>query len=230
MQDVVDEIVVVDSYSTDQTQELCQKLRVKFLQNPFGGHIEQKNYAMEQASHDIVLSLDADERLSEEMKRSILEVKSNWQADGYKFNRANNYCGTWLKHAWYPDTKLRLWDRRKGRWGGTNPHDKVIVDGTVKKLDGDILHYAYNKVEEHLDQIRKFAEIDAQAKYNSSKKAYFLQHVILNPAFKFLKMYVFRLGFLDGHYGLVYCTMASYYNFIKYLMLWELNRSGNSDE
>ena len=225
MQSVVDEVLVVDSYSTDRTQEICESLGVRFVQHPFGGHIEQKNVAMEAASHDIVLSLDADERLAEQMVKSITAVKANWQGPSYAFNRLNNYCGTWLRRSWYPDRKVRLWDRRAGRWGGTNPHDKVIVEGATTLLKGDLLHYAYADLAEHYHQNIKFALIAAEAKHKRGKKVYLVWHVLLNPAFKFVRRYIFKLGFLDGFYGFAFCALSAYINFLKYLRLWELNKT-----
>ncbi|MBT8332765.1 MAG: glycosyltransferase family 2 protein, partial [Deltaproteobacteria bacterium] len=117
VREVADEIVVVDSYSTDKTKEICHSMNVKFLQHHFEGHIEQKNYAVSCASCGQVLSLDADEVLSEKLQQSILAAKQSWRFDGYSFNRLTNYWGKWNRHSgWYPDTKLRLWDRSKGRW------------------------------------------------------------------------------------------------------------------
>jgi len=227
MSEVVDEIVVVDSYSTDTTPEICRELKVRFLQNRFDGHIEQKNFAMSQATYDHILSLDADERVSDGMKKIILDAKHNWQYDGYSFNRLNNYCGHWLRYSWYPDRKLRLWDRTRGKWGGTNPHDRVIIpSGNIIKVNGDILHFAYQNLEEHFEQVKKFAIIAAHAKFEKGKKAYFFLHVIINPWYKFFRKYILRLGFLDGYYGFVFSGLTAYLNFMKYLRLWELNRSG----
>ena len=224
---VVDEIVVVDSYSTDETPAICQELGVRFLQHPFDGHIEQKNYAMQQAAHDYVLSLDADERVSEAMATAILRVKQNWAGSGYAFNRLNNYCGHWLRYAWYPDRKTRLWDRRQGQWGGANPHDKVIVqDGEVRPLQGDLLHYPYAAVDEHFEQTRKFAIIAARSKFTKGRPVNFLIDVVLGPWFKFFKLFVLKRGLLDGYYGFIFSALASYGNFMKYLKLWELNRYG----
>lgn len=138
---ICDEIIVVDSISTDRTKEICLAYGVRFVENPFPGHIEQKNFAMEQASHNYVLSLDADEALSEELRKSIMVIKQNWTSEAYRFNRFTNYCGQWIKHSgWYPDTKTRIWDRRKGKWGGTNPHDSVLLEANVKPalLKGDL--------------------------------------------------------------------------------------------
>ncbi|MCI4648277.1 glycosyltransferase family 2 protein [Phaeodactylibacter sp.] len=221
---VVDEVVVVDSFSTDETPAICQELGVRFLQHPFEGHIEQKNYAMRQAKYDYVLSLDADERVSDAMTEAILNVKQNWATDGYAFNRLNNYCGHWLRYAWYPDRKTRLWDRRQGQWGGTNPHDRVEVKGSVVTLKGDLLHYPYATVDEHFEQNRKFAVIAAQSKFAKGRRVNFLVDVVLGPWFKFIKLFVLKRGFLDGYYGFIFSALASYVNFMKYLKLWELNR------
>ena len=116
--DIADEIVVVDSYSTDDTEKICKLYGVKFIQHRFDGHIEQKNWAINQAKYPHILSLDADEVLSPRLKASIKAVKENWEFDGYYFNRMTNYCGKWIRHSsWYPSRKLRLWDSRKGEWG-----------------------------------------------------------------------------------------------------------------
>ena len=138
---LAEEIIVVDSFSTDNTREICEQYGVRFLENEFHGHIEQKNWAKEQAKFDYILSLDADEALDQELYREIMEVKQNWQGDAYKMNRLTNYCGKWIHHSgWYPDTKLRLFDRKKGDWGGNNPHDKFIMesDSNILYLKGDI--------------------------------------------------------------------------------------------
>jgi glycosyltransferase involved in cell wall biosynthesis len=231
---VADEIIVVDSYSQDATEAICREYPLTFLKRPFDGYISQKNYAVEQASHDHVLSLDADEVLSDRLKDSILAVKARWDVkqDGYSFNRFNNYCGKWIRFCgWYPDRKIRLWDRRKGRWAGEDPHDKVqLTSGRVKKLKGDLLHYAYFTVDEHLRQMHRFAEVAARAKYRNGKKPFFVIHVLLNPFFKFIKKYFLQLGFLDGYYGFVFCAASSALNFYKYLRLYEYCRTGLPEE
>jgi glycosyltransferase involved in cell wall biosynthesis len=226
---IADEIVIVDSCSTDNTKEICLRYRVRFIENKFEGYVVQKNYAAAQATFDHVLSLDADEALSEELKQSILKIKNDWGTlDGYSFNRYNNYCGKWINFCgWYPDRKIRLWDRRKAKWGGTDPHDKVqLAKGRVQKLNGDLLHYAYLTVDEHLRQMHKFADVAAKAKYLKGSKPVFIIHVLINPLFKFVKKYFFQLGFLDGYYGFVFCAASSSLNFFKYLKLYEYNRKG----
>jgi len=122
---IADDVVVIDSYSTDKTEEIVLTKSCRFIQHTFEGHIEQKNWAISQAKYKHILSLDADEALSPELQKEISSVKENWTKDGYYFNRLTNYCGKWIKHSgWYPDQKLRLWDSNKGSWGGTNPHDR----------------------------------------------------------------------------------------------------------
>lgn len=229
---VADEIIVVDSFSTDGTEAICARYPVRFMKRKFEGYIAQKNYAVDQASYDHILSLDADEVLSDRLKTSVLTAKADWKYDGYSVNRFNNYCGKWIRFCgWYPDRKIRLWDRRMARWSGEDPHDKVQLSaGRVKRLQGDLLHYAYFTVDEHLRQMHKFAEVAAKAKYRNGKRPIFLIHVVLNPMFKFFRKYLLQLGFLDGYYGFVFCATTSALNFYKYLRLYEYHRRGLPDE
>ena len=126
---VAEDIIVVDSFSTDRTKDICLEKKVRFVENAFVGHIEQKNFALTQAVHPFVISLDADEALSPELEKSILEVKKNHKYEAYTMNRLTNYCGQWIKHGgWYPDSKIRLWFVNKGQWGGVNPHDTVVLE------------------------------------------------------------------------------------------------------
>lgn len=224
LQGVVDEIIVVDSFSTDRTEEICRKYGVTFITHPFEGYVAQKNFAVKQARHDVILALDADERLSAVLRESILKVKSNWgEVDGYAFNRRNNYCGKWIRFCgWYPDRKVRLWDRRKAQWAGEDPHDKVVIDrNRLKQLKGDLLHMTFLTMDEHLRQMYKFAEVAAKAKYRKGNRPVFLIHVVLSPVFKFFRKYVLQLGFLDGYHGFVVCSTASMLTFYKYLRLYE---------
>ena len=160
-------------------------MNVKFQQHHFEGHIEQKNYAVSCASYGHILSLDADEVLSEKLKQTILAAKQSWRFDGYCFNRLTNYCGRWIRHSgWYPDTKLRLWDRSKGRWGGVNPHDRFIMDeqSRVSHIAGDLHHYSYHTIKDHVDQINRFSEIAAQAAYVEGRRANLLLDVLKSAA------------------------------------------------
>jgi len=227
VKEVADEIIVVDSYSTDNTKDVCSRHDVNFLQHPFEGHIEQKNYALSCAGYEQVLSLDADEVLSEELKLSILAAKKKWQFDGYSFNRLTNYCGKWIRYSgWYPDTKLRLWDRRKGRWGGVNPHDRVMMDGQsrISWIPGDLHHYSYHTIRDHIDQINSFSEIAARAAYAQGRNANIMLDIVFNPVLTFFKKYFLKLGALDGYQGFMIAIHTAYGKFLKYIKLRELNK------
>lgn len=220
--EISDEILIVDSFSTDNTKEIAESLGATFIQNKFDGHIQQKNFAMQKAKHDIVLSLDADEELSSELKESIKEIKKHWTHDAYQVNRLNNYCGTFIYHGgWYPDKKIRLWDRRKGRWGGENPHDRVIMDkdSKIKRVKGNLLHYTYRTPSEHLAQMNKFSDIAANEAFKKGKKTSVILHLVLYPWFTFIKSYFLKLGFLDGSAGYQVAFNAAYYRFLKYSKL-----------
>lgn len=223
---VADDVVVVDSFSTDQTEAICREKGARFLQHPFGGHIEQKNYALEQARFPYVLSLDADEALSDTLRDSILAVKREGRGSAYAMNRLTNYCGQWIRHSgWYPDRKLRLFDRRLGRWGGQNPHDRVEMDqaGTPLLLAGDLLHYSYYSVEEHLERARKYAGIAARAMHKRGKRGAWWR-VWLSPAFKFIRNYILRLGILDGRAGWTICRITALETYWKYHQLLRLQQ------
>lgn len=221
---VADDIVVVDSFSTDKTREICLSYGVRFESHTFDGYIEQKNYALTRAKYQLVLSLDADEALSDELRQSILRVKSNKLYDGYTMNRFTNYCGQWIRHSgWYPDRKLRLWTISKGRWGGINPHDKVIMDkGTsVSHLKGDILHYSYYTREEHDRQMERFSDIAAKALFDKGIKSSCLK-LSINPFWRFIKAYFIKTGFLDGKNGFIISRSSARVTYLKYKKLRRL--------
>jgi len=227
---VADEILVVDSFSNDKTEAICKNHAVRFIQHAFEGHIEQKNFALSQAKHNCILSLDADEALSPELEASIAAVKKNWQHDGYLFNRLTSYCGQWIRHCgWYPDPKVRLFDRRKAAWGGVNPHDKIIMSPgtTTQHLQGDLLHYTFDSIEEHILQINRFSEIKAEGLFRQGAKTNLLR-MGLEPLFKFFKSYVLKAGFLDGWYGLILCANSAHALFLRYAKLYEKNRAARN--
>ncbi len=229
---VADDIVVVDSFSTDKTEEICKRLEVRFVQHAFEGHIQQKNWAIGQARYPHIFSLDADEALDEKLQRSILGVKQNFVYDGYFVKRLNNYCGKWIRHSgWYPDKKLRLWNSEKGEWGGENPHDKFEMEKGCKTslLQGDLLHYSYNSIEDHINQIQKFTTITAKARFEKGKKISVFM-VVVRIFSLFFKRYVLKRGFLDGYYGFVVCTLHAYTTFIKDIKLRELYKKRTDDK
>lgn len=218
---VADEIVVVDSYSTDRTEEICRSFNARFIKHRFDGHIQQKNWAILQTSSPYILSLDADEALSDNLRVSILRAKENWTHDGYYFNRLTNYCGKWIRHTtWYPSRKLRLWDARKGSWGGYNPHDRFYLkqEASQHLLKGDLLHYSYYSISEHLDQINSFSSILAQSYYERGRRVNMFT-IMFSPFWRFINDFLLRAGFLDGYYGFVVSMNSAHEVFLKYVKL-----------
>lgn len=227
VKEIADEIVVVDSFSTDNTKKICQDFGVNFIQNQFDGHIQQKNFAVGQAKNDYVLSLDADEALTEELLQSIATIKENAEQDAYSLNRLTSYCGQWIHHCgWYPDRKIRLWNKNKGKWSGENPHDMVIMqnDVNVQQLKGDLQHYSFPTIASHVETANNFSEIAAKEAVAKGKKIYFVVHILLNPIFTFFSKYILKRGFMDGYYGFVICVLSGYANFLKYTKIWQLKK------
>jgi glycosyltransferase involved in cell wall biosynthesis len=223
---VADDIVVVDSFSTDRTKEICEEKGARFVTHKFDGHIEQKNWAITQAKYPHVLSLDADEALDEELTKSIIKVKESFSADGYKVKRLTNYCGSWIRHGnWYPDIKLRLWDSRKGKWTGLNPHDRYELEkgSSEKLLDGHLLHYSFYSFDQHLKQIHKFTDISSKAAFKKGKKSNWLK-LFINPFAKFVGGYLLRLGLLDGKVGFKIAWYSAYATYLKYSKLLKIQR------
>jgi glycosyltransferase involved in cell wall biosynthesis len=227
VKDIADDIVVVDSFSTDGTKEIVLSKGARFIEHAFEGHIQQKNWAITQAQFPHILSLDADELPDEKLKSEILKIKNNWLYDGYSFNRLNNYCGKWIWHCgWYPDKKLRLWDSRKGAWGGVNPHDTFIMKhgSSVSHLKGNLLHYTFYTIAQHIAQVNKFSDISAKAAFNKGKRAGVIK-ILFNPCWKFIRDFIFKLGFLDGYYGYLVCKISAHAKFLKYVKLRELQKN-----
>ncbi len=225
IKDIADEIVVLDSFSKDKTQAICERYGVNFFQHAFDGHIQQKNRAVTYAKNSYVLSLDADEALDEKLVKSIMAIKSNFNKDGYYMNRLTNYCGHWVRHCgWYPDKKLRLLDKSKGEWTGINPHDKYELfegDKNAGYLKGDILHYSYYTIEDHYKQVDYFTTIASKAYFEKGKRAPLFK-LIVNPVAKFIDHYFLKLGFLDGHAGFLISKISAYATYLKYKKLKKL--------
>lgn len=216
---IADEIVVLDSFSTDDTETICKTFNVKFTQHVFDGHIQQKNRAITFASHQFILALDADEALDDNLKKQILTVKNNWQYDGYTFNRLTNYCGHWVRYCnWYPDVKLRLFNKNTGAWCGVNPHDKYELNtgnNNIKHLNGNLLHYSYYTKADHYKQVEYFTTIAAKAFVDEGKQAPAYK-LIINPVAKFIDHYLLHLGFLDGKAGFNISRISAYAAYLKY--------------
>lgn len=219
VQGVADEILVVDSHSVDTTVAIAERLGAKIVLQHFLGHLEQKNFATGQAQYDWVLSIDADEELSDELVEEIKKVKASPSAQAFHFNRLNNYCGHWIRHGgWYPDRKIRLYNRNAGMWKGENPHDRwtlhIEKDKPVR-LKGNLLHYSYSTISEHLKKIEKYSDIAARQKANKGQDCSILK-IWLGPKWKFVKDYIIKLGFMDGYWGFLVCKLSSMENLAKY--------------
>jgi glycosyltransferase involved in cell wall biosynthesis len=226
---VADDVVVVDDFSTDGTERICREKGARYVQHAFQGHIEQKNWAITQARHPHVLSLDADEALSDTLKRSVLKAREDWAYDGYSMNRLTSYCGQWVRRCgWYPDRKLRLFDSRKGRWGGTNPHDRYTFHtpgSTEGFLNGDLLHFSYRTPEQFLQRQRQYAALGARALKKRNAKAGWL-HLYMKPGIRFIRDYLIKGGLLEGRAGWVISLTMARAVFWKYAELRKLNRAG----
>ncbi len=216
---VVDEIIVVDSYSNDKTVEIAKSLGATVFYKKFGGFGDQKAYAVAQAANDWILSVDADEILSPELQKSILEVKNNPQYKGYYINILTNYCGKWIKHCgWYPNNKLRFLNKHEGVINTNKVHEGFHMNNNqepIGRLKGDLLHYSYNTISDHNRKIQLYTELSAK---NSVEKgrSISLFKVIFAPRWIFLYHYIIRGGILDGYWGYILCKNISYESFIKY--------------
>ncbi|MSO18872.1 MAG: glycosyltransferase family 2 protein [Acidobacteria bacterium] len=225
---VADEVVVVDSGSTDLTHEIAVRGRARFIKHVWEGYARQKNFAAAQAAHDWVLSLDADEALSPALIEEIRTLKqfANDEAAGYSMPRLPHYCGRWIRHSgWYPDRKVRLYDRRRACWVGEYVHESVVVDGEAGALRGDLLHYTCDTIEQHRGTVDRYTTLAAQEAHARGTRGA-LTRMILLPPWKFLETYLLRAGFLDGAAGLTIARMAAYYVYLKYAKLRRLQRPG----
>jgi glycosyltransferase involved in cell wall biosynthesis len=227
-----DEIIVVDSESTDRTVEIARLFTDKVIVRRWPGYSAQKNFAQEQASHDWIFSLDADERVSEELAGEIERIKSavELRASGFEVPRLANYLGRWIRHSgWYPDYKLRLYDRRVSRWQGDYVHESVKVDGKVERLKGDLLHFTVRSASEHHERIDRYTTLAAKQAHAQGKRVS-IASLVFSPIATFIRSYFLKLGFLDGLHGLAIARFAAYYAFLKNLKLWEMRSGVRSQE
>ena len=220
-----DEIIVVDSESTDATRDIAESLGARVILKPWPGFSDQKQFATDSAKNDWVLSLDADERVSDELRREIEEFRgSGFTADGYKLPRLSFYMGRAIKHGgWYPDLQLRLFDRTKGRWNGAVIHESVTMrEGSrVGMLKSHILHRTVENASEHQEMIAKrYAPLGAQKMLDEGRRTSHAK-AVLSAAFSFLRSYFLKLGFLDGFPGFCIAYFAAHNTFLKHLLLLE---------
>lgn len=233
-----DEIVLLDSFSTDRTIEICREYTEEVYQEEWKGYIKQRNRLRKLAHFEWVLFLDADEEVSPTLRDQILYQfrAGHGKIVGYEFPRQVFYLGKWIRFGeWNPDIKLRLFRREKGRSGGQEPHDMVIVDGPVKTLSGKLWHYTYDNLTHHLNVINRFSSISAREMYRNGRHCRIID-LIFRPPLRFLKGYFIKLGFLDGRRGFIVATAISFGVAMKYAKLWEceweaiMDRETRSDE
>ncbi len=213
-----DEIVVVDSGSTDRTREIAPQLGARVIEEPWRGYAAQKNFAACSATHDWILSLDADEQLTPELAVGNSRAQDQRPAfDGYTFPRLAQYLGRWIHHSgWYPDRKVRLYDRRKAKWVGRYVHESVRVEGSVGELHGDLLHFTCASLSEHLRTLDRYTTLAAAGSRRAARNRCRFSRLALDPAWTFFRTYVIQRGFLDGPQGLAIAWMAALYTFLKY--------------
>ena len=221
---VADEIIIIDCFSEDNTKKICLEKGVSFFENQFLGFAHQKNFAVQQAGNDYILSLDADEYLSSELVQSIQKIKDDGTVDGYTMNRLSSYSGEWIKTCgWYPDTKLRLWKKDAGYWKGGGIHEWVELyqPSGIKHLEGDLLHHAYDNITQFLEKIQRYSDIYAmehQFKVQSSAFKVFYKTI-----YAFFKSFLLKRGMLDGYKGLLISVCNANFVFYKYSKLLEAN-------
>jgi glycosyltransferase involved in cell wall biosynthesis len=223
-----DEWIVVDSHSEDRTREIAESLGARVCRRDWTGFADQKRFAIAQASHEWVLLLDADERVSPELRTAILAaIAAPGAVDGYTMPRLNHYMGRAIRHGgWYPDRKLRLFRKHAAHIEDVDVHERVRVTGTVHALNGNLLHYSYRSLSHHLGTIDRYTTLAAQQKHGRGQRATLID-LTLRPWGKFVRMYILRAGFLDGLPGFVIALMGGYYVFLKYAKLRELQLVGN---
>jgi glycosyltransferase involved in cell wall biosynthesis len=219
LKDVVSEIVVVDSYSTDATVEIAKGLGAKIYYKEFNGYGEQKDFAQNQAEYNWILSLDADEAISKELSDAIMDMRRNPVSDAYKLNILTNFCGKWIYHCgWYPQYKIRLWDRTKGSMSRNKLHEGWYVadkNAKIGKLKGNILHYSYNTISDYIKKLENYSDIKARMDVEKGKKVSFFRMWIA-PKWEFFISYFVRQGFRDGYYGYIISKNTAFASFVRY--------------
>ena len=225
--DVVDEMIIVDSGSIDNTKQVAQEYGAKFFYHPWSGYVDQKNYAIRMATNDWILSLDADESLSPALIDEIEKLKNDnipESVAGFSMPRCVYYEGKFIRHGdWYPDRVIRLFRKEKSRFEGGKVHERVVVDGRIEKLHGDIYHYSYKDESEQIEKIYKYARLWAETQFEKNRRVYFLTPY-LNALFRWFRGYILRLGFLDGKRGAKIAILCAWETFLKYRFLIEMQR------
>ena len=220
-----DEIILVDSHSTDDTVERARPYVTRIEVRDWAGYGTQKNHAQDLASNDWILSLDADERVTPALAGEIQSLlRAGPSASGYKISRVSKYLGQWIRSTdWYPDYHVRLYDRRSARWSEHTVHESIECPGRVEKLRGELLHYPYRNVSEHLSKIDRYTTLVAE-QWSAAGRRSSAWQALVYPRLAFLRNYILRGGFRDGEAGLLVSKLNSYYVFLKYVKLFEMQR------
>lgn len=227
--DIADEIIVLDSYSSDATEEICRRNpKVQFSQHPFDGYKQQKNRVLEKCSSEWILSIDADERLTPELRNSIeLFLEQKTDLAGVKFPRLTYHMHRYIRHGgWYPNARYRLIRKGQASWGGGTIHEKLILKGKGGKIKGDLLHLTAKDLSHQVDTINKFSSIVALTRFNNGK-GFHLWRLLLKPISKFFEIYLLKLGLLDGMQGFIIAVSSSYSSFLREAKLYELKVLGS---
>jgi glycosyltransferase involved in cell wall biosynthesis len=226
-----DEIIVVDSESGDATVEIALRYTSRVFVRGWPGYSAQKNFAADQARNDWVFSLDADERVSDELARELARLgpDAGSRYAGFDMARLTYYLGRWIKHSgWYPDYKLRLYNRKRGRWRGDYVHESLDVDGDVGRLGGNLLHYTIRDASEHHLRIDRYTSLAAEQSHAQGKRAS-PATLFFAPLATFMRSFIVKRGFMDGVQGLAIAFFAAHYAFLKALKLWEKNMGIGGD-
>jgi glycosyltransferase involved in cell wall biosynthesis len=232
LEGIADDIVVVDSRSTDRTVKIAKSRGARVFERAWTNYADQKNYANAQAARPWILSLDADERLSPELRTEILALKESGDPScaGFAMPRLVYYLGRWIRHCgWYPDRKVRLFRREAARWEGEYVHETLALSGEVRRLRGPIHHFTYRSIGDHLTRLNAFADLGAQKLYAQGRKCRWT-HLIVLPTSRFFKSYLLKRGFLDGFAGLVVSVLNGYSIFVRYAKLREIWKKGERIE
>ena len=219
-----DEIVVIDSFSTDGTVEICRRFTDRVIQKAWAGYRDQKAFAHSQATQDWVLLVDSDERVTPELREEIGQAlaRDKDEYSGYALPRLVFYLNRWWRRGgWYPDYDVRLFRRERATWGGTDPHEKIIVDGKVRRLRHPLHHFSYRNIDAHIERINRFTSISSR-ELRGSGRSWRLADALFRPAGRFFRSYFLQRGFMEGFAGFYVAVTAAVYVFLKYAKLWEL--------
>ena len=224
-------VVVVDARSGDGSEELARRSGARVLRRAYAGNVDQKNFALDQAKHDWVIALDADEALSPALAVRLRDrlARAGDELDGVELNRVTRHLGRWIRHGdFHPDWQLRAFRRSRGCWAGSNPHGRVRVAGRVERLAGDLEHYSYVDLADQIARVQEYSRVEAQQLHSRGRRAR-VSELCLRPPARFLRAYVLKAGFRDGVPGFLIAAVTAFHVLLKYAKLWELERATRGD-